>query len=196
MFIIGDNGASAEGGMNSLFNEMTYFNAVPEPIEEQLKHIDDLGGPLGHNHYSAGWAVAGDTPFTWTKQVASSYGGTRNGMVVSWPKGLHAKNEIRSQWHHVIDVAPTILEAAGLPEPRVVNGTPQIPIQGVSMLSHFNDAKAPENHRTQYFEMFGNRGVYSEGWLAGTVHRAPWEANVRAPLRDDAVDGSLSTVKT
>ena len=185
LFIIGDNGASAEGGMKGLFNEMTYFNAVPEPIEEQLKHIDDLGGPLGHNHYSAGWAVAGDTPFTWTKQVASSYGGTRNGMVVSWPKGVHAKNEIRSQWHHVIDVAPTTLEAAGLPEPRVVNGTPQIPIQGVSMLSHFNDAKAPENHRTQYFEMFGNRGVYSEGWLAGTVHRAPWEASVRAPLKDD-----------
>ena len=171
--------------MNGLFNEMTYFNAVPEPIEAQLEHIDDLGGPLGHNHYAAGWAVAGDTPFTWTKQVASSYGGTRNGMVVYWPKGVHAKNEIRSQWHHVIDVAPTILEAAGLPEPRVVNGTPQTPIQGVSMLSNFNDAKAPENHLTQYFEMFGNRGVYSEGWLAGTVHRAPWETTVRAPLKDD-----------
>jgi arylsulfatase A-like enzyme len=184
-YIIGDNGASAEGGMNGLFNEMTYFNGVPEPIKAQLDHIDDLGGPLGHNHYSAGWAVAGDTPFTWTKQVASSYGGTRNGMVVYWPKGVHAKNEIRSQWHHVIDVAPTILEAAGLPEPRVVNGTPQTPIQGVSMLSAFNDPKAPENHLTQYFEMFGNRGVYSEGWLAGTVHRAPWETKIRAPLKDD-----------
>jgi len=184
-YIIGDNGASAEGGMNGLFNEMTYFNGVPEPIKAQLDHIDDLGGPLGHNHYSAGWAVAGDTPFTWTKQVASSYGGTRNGMVVYWPKGVHAKNEIRSQWHHVIDVPPTILEAAGLPEPRVVNGTPQTPIQGVSMLSAFNDPKAPENHLTQYFEMFGNRGVYSEGWLAGTVHRAPWETKVRAPLKDD-----------
>jgi len=184
-YIIGDNGASAEGGMNGLFNEMTYFNGVPEPIEEQLKHIDDLGGPLGHNHYAAGWAIAGDTPFTWTKQVASSYGGTRNGLVVYWPKGVHARNEIRSQWHHVTDVAPTILEAAGLPAPRVVNGTPQTPIQGVSMLSNFNDAKAPENHLTQYFEMFGNRGVYAEGWLAGTVHRAPWESKVRAPLKDD-----------
>jgi arylsulfatase len=185
IYIIGDNGASAEGGMNGLFNEMTYFNGFPEPIEQQLAHIDDLGGPLGHNHYSAGWAVAGDTPFTWTKQIASSYGGTRNGMVVYWPKGINAKNEIRSQWHHVIDVAPTILEAAGLPEPRVVNGTPQVPIQGVSMLSAFNDARAPENHLTQYFEMFGNRGVYSQGWLAGTVHKAPWETKVRAPLKDD-----------
>jgi arylsulfatase len=184
-YIVGDNGASAEGGMNGLLNEMTYFNNVPETIQEQLAHIDDLGGPLGHNHYSAGWAVAGDTPFTWTKQIASSYGGTRNGMVVHWPKGVSARNEIRSQWHHVIDVAPTVLEAAGLPEPRVVNGTPQIPIQGVSMLYAFNDPKAPERHITQYFEMFGNRGVYSDGWLAGTVHRAPWESKVRAPLADD-----------
>jgi arylsulfatase A-like enzyme len=184
-YIIGDNGASAEGGMNGLFNEMTYFNGVPEPIEQQLAHIDDLGGPLGHNHYAAGWAVAGDTPFTWTKQVASSYGGTRNGMVAYWPKSIKAKNEIRSQWHHVIDVAPTILDAAGLPEPRVVNGTPQVPIQGVSMISAFNDARAPENHLVQYFEMFGNRGVYSLGWLAGTVHKAPWETKVRAPLKND-----------
>jgi arylsulfatase len=185
LFIIGDNGASAEGGMNGLFNEMTYFNGFPELIEQQLAHIDDLGGPLAHNHYAAGWAVAGDTPFSWTKQIASSYGGTRNGMVAFWPKGIKAKNEIRSQWHHVIDVAPTILEAAGLPEPRVVDGTPQVPIQGVSMLSNFNDAQAPENHLVQYFEMFGNRGVYSDGWLAGTVHKAPWEAKVRAPLKDD-----------
>ena len=184
-YIVGDNGASAEGGMNGLLNEMTYFNNVPETIQEQLAHIDDLGGPLGHNHYSAGWAVAGDTPFTWTKQIASSYGGTRNGMVVHWPKGVSARNEIRSQWHHVIDVAPTVLEAAGLPEPRVVNGTPQTPIQGVSMMYAFNDPKAPERHITQYFEMFGNRGVYSDGWLAGTVHRAPWESKVRAPLADD-----------
>jgi arylsulfatase A-like enzyme len=182
---IGDNGASAEGGMNGLFNELTYFNAVEETVQDQIAHIDDLGGPLGHNHYSAGWAVAGDTPFTWTKQVASNYGGTRNGLVVFWPRGIHAKNEVRSQWHHVIDIAPTILEAAGLPEPRVVNGTPQTPIQGVSMLYAFDDARALDRHLTQYFEMFGNRAVYFDGWLAGTVHKAPWEAKPRAALKDD-----------
>src|SRR5947208_4242882 len=128
---VGDNGASAEGTMNGLFNEMTYFNGVLETVPEILKHIDDLGGPNSYGHYAAGWAVAGDAPFAWTKQVAGSYGGTRNGMVVHWPNGFKAKGGIRSQWHHVIDVAPTILEAVGLPEPRVVNTTPQTPIEGV-----------------------------------------------------------------
>jgi arylsulfatase A-like enzyme len=129
-YIVGDNGASAEGGMNGVFNEYSVFNGVPETLADMLRHIDDLGGPLAFNHYVAGWAVAGDTPFTWTKQIAGSYGGTRNPLVVFWPRQIKAKGQLRSQWHHVIDIVPTILEAAGLPEPRIVNGTPQTPIQG------------------------------------------------------------------
>ena len=184
-YILGDNGASAEGGMNGMFSEMTYFNGVQEKVKDIMKHYDELGGPSTYGHYAAGWAVAGDTPFTWTKQVAGSYGGTRNGMVVHWPKSVKAKGEIRSQWHHVIDIAPTILEAAGIPEPKVVNGIPQTPIVGVSMLATFNDAKAKDNHLTQYFEIFGNRAIYSDGWLAGTVHKAPWEPKPRAALEND-----------
>ncbi len=181
----GDNGASAEGTMNGLFAEMTYFNGVPETVEDILKHYDKLGGPDSYPHYAAGWAVAGDTPFTWTKQVAGSYGGSRNPLVVHWPKGIAAKGEVRSQWHHVIDIAPTILEAAGLPEPKSVNGTPQTPIEGVSMVYTFADAKAKDRHKTQYFEIFGNRGIYHDGWLAHTVHRAPWESKPRHPFLED-----------
>ena len=184
-YIVGDNGASAEGGMNGLFNEYTYFNGVQETVPDILKHYDELGGPTTYPHYAAGWAVAGDTPFTWTKQVASSYGGTRNGMAIHWPKGIAAKGQVRSQWHHVIDIAPTILEAAGLPEPKSVNGTPQTPIEGVSLAYTFADAKAPSRHKTQYFEIFGNRAIYNDGWLAGTVHRAAWESKVRRPLAED-----------
>ncbi len=184
-YIVGDNGASAEGGMGGLFNEMTYFNGLQETVQDVLKHYDELGSPNAYGHYAAGWAVAGDAPFTWTKQIASSYGGTRNGMVVHWPKGIKAKDEIRSQWHHVIDIVPTILEAARLPEPKVVNGVPQAPIEGVSMLGSFNDAKAKDNHLTQYFEIFGNRAIYHDGWLAGTIHRAPWEQKPRTPLENN-----------
>src|SRR2546428_3919293 len=184
-YIVGDNGASAEGGMVGLFNEMTYFNGVHETVQDILKHYDELGGPTTYPHYAAGWAGAGATPFTWPKQVASSYGGTRNGMAIHWPKGITAKGEVRSQWHHVIDIAPTILEAAGLPEPKSVNGTAQTPIEGVSLAYTFTDAKAPSRHTTQYFEIFGNRAIYSDGWLAGTVHRAAWEFKVRRPLEDD-----------
>lgn len=197
---VGDNGASAEGTMNGLFNEATYFNGVPETVADILKHYDDLGGPHSYPHYAAGWAVAGDAPFTWTKQVAGSYGGCRNPLIVHWPKGIKGAGEVRSQWHHVIDIAPTILEAAGLPEPTSVNGTPQTPIEGVSMLYSFADAKAADTHKTQYFEIFGNRGIYHDGWLAHTVHRAAWEAKPRHPLLDDKwelyhVDADFSAMR-
>ncbi len=183
-YIVGDNGASAEGGMVGLFNEGTYFNGVAEKIGDLLKKIDDLGGPMSYNHYAAGWAVAGDTPFSWTKQVAANFGGTRNGMVVHWPKGIKAKGEIRSQFHHVIDIAPTVLEACGLPEPKEVNGTKQRPLEGVSMVYTLDDAKAEDRHHTQYFEIFCNRAIYHDGWVAGTVHKAPWEARSRADSFD------------
>ncbi len=184
-YILGDNGTSAEGGMVGMFSEMTYFNGVEETVEEMLKHYDDWGGPSTYPHMAAGWAVAGDAPFTWTKQVPSNYGGTRNGMIVSWPKHIKATNEVREQWHHIIDVAPTVLEAAKLPEPKSVNGTVQTPIEGKSMLYTFDNPKAETVRKTQYFEIMGNRAIYHDGWLAGTVHRAPWEEQPRRPLLDD-----------
>jgi arylsulfatase len=184
-YVVGDNGSSAEGGMNGLYNEMTYFNGVSEQVPDLLKVMDKWGSPETYPHMAAGWAVAFNAPFAWTKQVASSYGGTRNGMVVHWPKGIRAKGEVRSQFHHVIDVAPTVLAAATLPEPKAVNGTPQIPMEGVSMAYSFDDARAQDRHTVQYFEMFGNRALYADGWLAGTVHKAPWEAQPRRALADD-----------
>jgi arylsulfatase A-like enzyme len=184
-YIIGDNGTSAEGGMVGMFNEMTYFNGVQETVQEQLKHYDEWGSPGTFPHMAAGWAVAGDTPFMWTKQIPSNYGGTRNPVIVSWPKHIKAINEVRPQWHHLIDIAPTVLEAAHVPEPTSVNGTVQSPIEGVSMLYSFDNAKAVSPHKTQYFEIMGNRGIYHEGWFAGTIHRAPWEQQPRRKLQDD-----------
>ena len=184
-YIAGDNGASAEGGENGLFNEYTYFNGVHEKVPEMLKLLDKWGGPETYPHMAAGWAVAFDAPFGWTKQVASDFGGTRNGMVVHWPKGIKAKNGIRTQFGHVIDVAPTILQAAGLPEPKVVNGTPQIPMEGTSLVYSFENANAKERHTTQYFEISGNRAIYHDGWFARTIHRAAWESEPRHPLAKD-----------
>ncbi len=184
-YILGDNGTSAEGGMSGMFSEMTYFNNVEETVQEMLKHYDEWGGPSTYPHMAAGWAVAGDTPFMWTKQMPSNYGGTRNGLIVSWPKGIQASNQVRSQWHHVIDVAPTVLEAASLPEPKSVNGTVQSPIEGVSMIYSFDKPDAKSTHTTQYFEIFGNRAIYHDGWFAGTVHRAPWEKVPRQKLQED-----------
>src|SRR5207249_11308004 len=129
-YVVGDNGASAEGGMNGLFNEMTYFNGVAESVADVLKHLDDLGGPNSYGHYAAGWAVAGDTPFTWTKQVAGSYRGTRNGMVVHWPPPTKARGHVRSHWPHGIHIAPTLLEAARLPHPQSVTGPPPTRLPG------------------------------------------------------------------
>ncbi|MBX3442405.1 MAG: arylsulfatase [Planctomyces sp.] len=180
IYILGDNGASAEGGMVGLFNEMNYFNQVPENLEDILRRIDELGGRTAYNHYAAGWAVAGDAPFTWTKQVASSFGGTRNGMIIHWPNGIRARNEVRSQFHHVIDIAPTVLEACRIPQPTRVNGFEQHPIEGVSLAYTFDDARATDRHATQYFEIFANRAIYHDGWVAMTVHKAPWEAQPRA----------------
>ena len=183
--VYGDNGTSAEGGRNGMFSEMTYFNGVQEKVSDMLEELDKWGGPETYPHMAAGWAVAFDTPYEWTKQVASDYGGTKVGMAIHWPKGIEAKGELRTQFHHVIDVAPTILEATGLPEPRLVNGVQQRPMEGVSMVYSFDDADAKERHTTQYFEMFGNRAMYHDGWLARTIHKAPWEPKPRRGLTED-----------
>jgi arylsulfatase len=150
-----------------------------------LKLMDKWGGPETYPHMAAGWAVALNSPFGWMKQVASDFGGTRNGMVVHWPQRIKAAGGIRSQFGHVIDVAPTILECAGLPEPKVVNGTPQVPMQGASLVYTFDDAAAKERHRTQYFEIAGNRAIYHEGWFARTIHKAPWEPKPRRSFEAD-----------
>ena len=188
-YIIGDNGASAEGSINGCYNEMSYFNQLqsletPEYLNER---IDKLGGPDSYNHYAVGWAHAMNTPYQWTKQVASHWGGTRNGTIVHWPKGIEAKGEIRSQFSHVIDVAPTILEAAGIPEPESVDGIQQDPIEGVSMMYAFNEPAAPERHEIQYFEVMGNRAIYHKGWTAVTKHYTPWASMGERPALDDDV---------
>jgi arylsulfatase len=192
--IIGDNGASAEGRLSGTFNEFLTVNNLPiETPEFMTQRIDKFGGPEAYNHYAVGWAHAMDTPYQWTKQVASHWGGTRNGTIVRWPRGIKAKGEVRSQFCHVIDVAPTVLEAAGIPEPIVVNSVQQSPLEGTSMLYSFDDAKAPERHETQYFEMFCNRGIYHKGWSAVTRHSTPFLIAPMPAFDDDVwelYDGS------
>ncbi|MGN6104053.1 MAG: arylsulfatase [Kofleriaceae bacterium] len=181
VYILGDNGASAEGTFLGTFNEMIGFNGIELPQQEQIdiinKHIEEFGTKKAYNHYAVGWAQALCSPYQWTKQVASHFGGTRNGMVVHWPRGIMEtqRGQMRQQFTYVTDVLPTVLEAIGLPEPSSVDGVLQKPIEGVSFLYTFNDAAAAERHRTQYFEMFGNRGIYHEGWTAVTLHSKPWE---------------------
>jgi arylsulfatase len=196
-YILGDNGASAEGTLNGCFNEMAMLNGMAgiETPEFLMSKMNDFGGPHAYNHYAVGWAHAMCTPYQWTKQVASHWGGTRNGTIVHWPKGIKGKGEIRSQFHHVIDIAPTILEVAGLPAPTIVNSVQQAPLEGYSMVYSFNDAKAAERHETQYFEMFCNRGIYHKGWTAVTRHSTPWDTSKPMPAFDDDVWELYDTTK-
>jgi arylsulfatase len=176
IYIMGDNGASGEGTLQGVSNEVgVAANGVEESVPYLLSVMDDLGGPLTYNHYPVGWAHAMDSPFQWTKQVASHFGGTRNGLVISWPARIKDRGGLRSQFGHIIDIVPTILEAAGVQEPAVLNGVKQTPIEGTSLVYAFDDPKAPTRHTTQYFEMLCNRGIYHDGWIASTSPmRLPW----------------------
>ena len=187
IYIMGDNGSSAEGGLEGTFNELVHLNGIfdAETVESMLARADDWGGPNSFPHMSCGWAVATDAPFKWTKQMAADFGGTRNGMVMHWPAGFAAKGEIREQWHHVNDVAATVLEAAKIPHSKSINGVKQKPLDGVSMLYAANDKDADDRHTTQYFEMFGNRAIYHEGWLARVVHQIPWQGKPLCTLQED-----------
>ena len=187
VYIMGDNGSSAEGGLIGTFNELLSLNGIfgVETVDSMLAIADDWGGPDSFPHMAAGWTVATDTPFKWTKQVAGDYGGTRNGMVMHWPNGFKSRGEVRSQWSHVNDIGPTVLEAARLPLPDTINGIPQLPMDGVSLLYATDDADAEDRHTTQYFEMFGNRAIYHKGWLARVVHGVPWHPNPIRSLQED-----------
>ena len=186
MWEIGDNGASMEGTLSGVFNEMVSLNGQKEDTSYIVQHLDEIGGPEAYNHFPVGWAWAMNTPFQWGKQVASHFGGTRNPIVISWPNRIKDKGGVRTQFHHVIDIAPTILEAAGIPEPVEVNGVWQKPIEGVSMMYSFDDAKAKGTRGTQYFEMFGNRALYHDGWIAACRHgRLPWVTSGSFDFADD-----------
>ena len=186
--IVGDNGASAEGTPNGCFNELVVLNGAAglETVDFMTSRIDDFGTPKAYNHYAVGWAHAMDTPYQWTKQVASHWGGTRNGTIIHWPEKIKSKGEVRTQFHHIIDVAATVLDVAGLPQPTFVHGIQQMPLHGVSMAPSFDDAASPERRATQYFEMFCNRGIYHQGWTAVTRHSTPWVMGPELPpLNED-----------
>lgn len=177
IYIAGDNGASAEGGLTGSVNELKVFNGVPENQQQLLASLDELGGPQTFNHFHAAWAWAVNTPFQWTKQIASHFGGTRDPLVIAWGDRIQDRGGLRTQFHHVVDIAPTILEAAGITTPTIVNGVKQQPIEGTSLVYTFDNPDAASHRTTQYFEMFGNRAIYDRGWIAAARHgRLPWEA--------------------
>ncbi|EFV93084.1 arylsulfatase, partial [Dietzia cinnamea P4] len=184
LYMVGDNGASTEGGRLGAFNYLAGLNGLPSTTEELLDNWDALGGPDSYPHFPASWALALGTPYQWAKQVASHYGGTRNGLVAHWPGRIAEPGKLRHQWHHCVDITPTILEAAGLPMPHTVDGVAQKPLEGVGMAYTFAEPDAPDRHTTQYFEIFGNRGIYDHGWTAVTAQRAPWLMATRVDLAD------------
>jgi arylsulfatase len=174
-YVVGDNGGSAEGSIDGSDRQTAHFAAGQEPVAEQLVHVDDLGSVAWDNHYAAAWAWATSTPFQWMKQIASHFGGTRNGVVISWPGHTNHPEIVRPQFGHVNDIAPTILAAAHIPFPDTVNGVKQIPFEGASLIPTFTNPKAPSQHREQYFELFGNRAIYQDGWVAAARRYEPWE---------------------
>ena len=185
IYISGDNGTSSEGDQTGNWNWNKYLNGVPETVDEQLAHLDAWGNKETYPHMSVGWAIAFDTPFAFTKQVAGDFGGTRNGTVVHWPNGIQSKGEVRDQFSHVVDVAPTVLEATGIPAPTEVHGVEQIPMQGTSLVYSFDQPTAPERHSVQYFEVVGNRGIYENGWLARCTVKLPWETQAMHSIAKD-----------
>jgi hypothetical protein len=186
LYIVGENGAATAGGIYGVFNEMRLLNKVKENPAIELSKIKEFGGPKAGNEYTVGFAWAMDTPFQWTKQFASHLGGTRNPLVISWPKRIHDHGGLRSQFHHLVDIAPTMYEAAGIPSPTTVDGIAQKPLDGVSMLYTFKHKHAKSRHTTQYFEIQGRRGIYHDGWWASTYHNEiQWKHQPLPPFSKD-----------
>lgn len=189
IYIVGDNGASPEGGLAGSLNYMGALQGLPETPAASADRLERIGGPDTYPHYPVGWAWAMNAPFQWTKTVASHLGATRNPLVVTWPDHIRDKGGLRSQFGHVNDIAPTILEAVGIDAPRTLDGIRQKPMDGSSLVYSFGDATAPERHTTQYFEVFGHRAIYHDGWMASAFHgRLPWARGVvvdEKPFEED-----------